>query len=1015
MSISSKFVSCQLFRQAIEISQQGQWLFEGVSEDGEASASVVWEDQRVEAKVTFLPSGELRFDEGPAGVLSLALALYVLELLSNRRQRKVYKRHLSQGPWWLNESYRVKLDFEGEDPAWEMEGIQIPLKNLREIQAYWALLDMARGGKFNTPSGYLVNQVLQRFGRERWIIQVAAMEGMLRRLQSAKSEELRLQSRPEGRQVLGFYEVRVRGGASRPYKVLLASAVGVDGSCSCRDYMKSGLGYCKHLAAVMEHWFSSPGLEQRFLKAISSWKSRIAMVAVDGGVLTPWKGFSILGDSDSQRKLKQLLVAENIREQHNDVVEHKKLWLKKVLASVRQVPSSVVVDPAVEMVLLEELHRIEWPCRHEALSKDFGKVLNALNIKLYPYQREGVERALERGRFLLADDMGLGKTVQGISWAEALLKTKQVKRVLVICPSSLKAQWAREWEVVSGRAIEMIEGTPDERLRAYQKPSSQVQVLNYELLLRDLDDISAIEVDAIVLDEAQKIKNFNTRTARSVKRLKPPFRLILTGTPMENRIQELGSLMDWIDDCVLAPHWKLDVEYRLEGDGSGHGPHGVAGLDDLRARLSHHLLRRTRREVLGDLPPRTDTALAVPFTEEQQEIHAEYALRVARLAAIAESRPLKPDEHLRLMSYLGQMRVVSNGWAQYAFNDLWPSLRHDDAPQMRLGELHSPKLVEFRDLVEGLIDQEGVKVVIFSQWQRMLRLCHWAVSDILASKGAEAVFFTGKESQRRRRENIVRFHDDENVRFFFSTDAGGVGLNLQRAATVCINLELPWNPAVLEQRNARIYRLGQTQPVQIYSLVTVGSIEERITQLVGQKKAIFDALFDGGSDSVNFDRTGSFLKNIQMAINDFKKVESKLENWDEDDESLVEMGDEVNEEPEEVSYEDEYLEQERHREHVDVNEAASLGGETCLEIDMQEELAPSGVMANVEVQSFVESEASTLSPPSSPSLRSEDVVKALQGLQVTMNAEGDVQLTAKGDSAKLLAGLFRGLAQALDP
>ena len=165
-------------------------------------------------------------------------------------------------------------------------------------------------------------------------------------------------------------------------------------------------------------------------------------------------------------------------------------------------------------------------------------------------------------------------------------------------------------------------------------------------------------------------------------------------------------------------------------------------------------------------------------------------------------------------------------------------------------------------LRQVVIDQ-GRKIVIFSQWRRMLHLAHWAVSDILAERELRTGFFTGAEKQRRRTQNIVEFHDDPAFSILFASDAGGVGLNLQRAANCVINLELPWNPAVLEQRIGRIYRLGQKQPIDVYNLVCEQGIESRIADLVGNKQAFFKGLFDGDSDTVKFDQSGSFLSRVR--------------------------------------------------------------------------------------------------------------------------------------------------------
>jgi superfamily II DNA or RNA helicase len=180
--------------------------------------------------------------------------------------------------------------------------------------------------------------------------------------------------------------------------------------------------------------------------------------------------------------------------------------------------------------------------------------------------------------------------------------------------------------------------------------------------------------------------------------------------------------------------------------------------------------------------------------------------------------------------------------------------------------LASPKLVELRELITQLALAQGRKVVVFSQWRRMLRLAYWVSRDELTREGIRPAFFTGEEGQKRRTQNIVDFHDDPACRVLFATDAGGVGLNLQRAATACINIELPWNPAVLEQRIGRIYRIGQRRPIDVYNLVSEPGIESRIADVVGSKKALFTGLFDGTTDEVTFERSGSFLSRIERIV-----------------------------------------------------------------------------------------------------------------------------------------------------
>jgi SNF2 family DNA or RNA helicase len=294
---------------------------------------------------------------------------------------------------------------------------------------------------------------------------------------------------------------------------------------------------------------------------------------------------------------------------------------------------------------------------------------------------------------------------------------------------------------------------------------------------------------------------------------------------------------------------------------------GARNLVTLRTRLATCMVRRVRHEVLSQLPARTDTRIPIEMTADQIDEHDALNVPIAQILGRAKRRPLAQAEFLRLMTLLTTQRIIANGLAQLRFEQIWPDLSRIERPtDSALRGLASPKLLELRELIGQIALVQGRKVVVFSQWRRMLRLAHWATSDQLAREGIRSAFFTGEEGQKRRTQNIVDFHDDPDCRVLFATDAGGVGLNLQRAASACINIELPWNPAVLEQRIGRIHRLGQRRPIDVYNLVSEPGIESRIADLVGSKQALFNGLFDGTSDEVAFDRAGSFLSRIERIV-----------------------------------------------------------------------------------------------------------------------------------------------------
>jgi SNF2 family DNA or RNA helicase len=373
-----------------------------------------------------------------------------------------------------------------------------------------------------------------------------------------------------------------------------------------------------------------------------------------------------------------------------------------------------------------------------------------------------------------------------------------------VVPAALKPQWLREWQLFTDVPAAVIEGNPAQRRAAFDACARGFLLGNYEQLIRDIDVVREWTPDIVVLDEAQRIKNWATKTALTVKRLDPPYRLVLTGTPMENRLDELASIVEWVDDLALEPKWRLASWHTTPVDGRTEIG-GARNLDTLRVRLGTCMVRRVRHEVLSQLPARTDTRIPIEMTAEQMDEHDALNMPIAQILARAKRRPLTQAEFLRLMTLLTTQRIIANGLAQLRFEETWPDLSRIERPtESTLRGLASPKLVELRELIAQLALAQGRKVVVFSQWRRMLRLAHWATRDQLAREGVRAAFFTGEEGQKRRTQNIVDFHDDPACRVLFATDAGGVGLNLQRAASACINIELPWNPAVLEQRIGRI-------------------------------------------------------------------------------------------------------------------------------------------------------------------------------------------------------------------
>jgi superfamily II DNA or RNA helicase len=465
---------------------------------------------------------------------------------------------------------------------------------------------------------------------------------------------------------------------------------------------------------------------------------------------------------------------------------------------------------------------------------------NLLKHPLYDYQLRGAIFAACRGRTILGDDMGLGKSVQALAAAEILARTRGIAKVLVVAPASVKYQWDSEIRKFTDRPVQLIDGTIEERRAQYAQPTFY-RLVNYEQATRDLDALNAWQPDLVVLDEAQRIKNWEAKTSRAVKKLRSRYALVLTGTPLENKLEELYSIVAFVDDRRLGPAFQFLHDHRILDE--NWNLVGYRNLAAIREKLAPIFLRRTRADVLGQLPDRTDKTVFVELAPEQRVLYDEQRRALVRLIA----KPYLTDvDRKRILSCLANLRMVCD--STYLLDK-----------QTNV----SPKLDEFAELVAELLTDPSHKAVVFSQWETMLQ----KAAERLDGLGVGHTLLHGRIPGKDRKALINRFHSDPTCRVFLSTDAGGTGLNLQTADTV-INLEVPWNPAVLEQRVARVHRMGQSRPVRVVHLVARDTIEERVLRSIERKTALFTGLFAGDADEVDFAALGTptFLDTVRGLV-----------------------------------------------------------------------------------------------------------------------------------------------------
>ncbi len=503
--------------------------------------------------------------------------------------------------------------------------------------------------------------------------------------------------------------------------------------------------------------------------------------------------------------------------------------LLQCIWKLEQMGESVLVYPDAETYIERKLFQERIAARVAEIRRDpAGHPLreSLLKTPLLPYQLDGIAFAVGAGRAILADEMGLGKTIQGIGVAEMLANEADIKRVLVISPASLKSQWQVEIRRFCDRDCQIVLGGAGDRARQYRNPVF-FTLCNYEQILRDLEPVRQQAWDLVVLDEGQRIKNWEAKTSRAIKSLTSTFALVLSGTPLENRLDDLYSVVEFIDDRRLGPAFRFQHRHRVV-DEKGKVL-GYRNLKELREKLAPVLLRRTRASVRLELPPRTTEIIRIAPTREQLDLSNAQRMTIS---AILRKKFLTEMDLLRLQKALLLSRMAAN--STYLVTREPPG--------------SSSKLEELDGLLEQLSREDNRKIILFSEWTSMLDL----IEPLLHKRSMEFVRLDGGVPQKRRRQLVDSFQNRLQCQLFMTTNAGATGLNLQAANTV-INIDLPWNPAVLEQRIARAHRMGQKQPVQIYILVTQDTLEENLLATLSAKQDLAMAALDpdAGADRVD--------------------------------------------------------------------------------------------------------------------------------------------------------------------
>nr|WP_203454214.1 DEAD/DEAH box helicase [Jiangella aurantiaca] len=456
---------------------------------------------------------------------------------------------------------------------------------------------------------------------------------------------------------------------------------------------------------------------------------------------------------------------------------------------------------------------------------------DGFRASLRPYQERGLSwlvflSGLGLGA-CLADDMGLGKTIHLLALEQHRRgETPDAPPTLLLCPMSLVGNWQRE----------AAKFAPDLRVYAHhgqarkrgeelaaQLTDVDVVVTTYATAARDIDELSSYDWDRVVLDEAQAVKNSLSQSAKAMRRLRAGHRVALTGTPVENRLSELWSIMDFLNPGILGSSERFRARYAIPVERYGH----TEPAEQLRTITRPYVLRRLKTDprIIDDLPEKIEIKQYCQLTTEQASLYQSVVDDMMEKIESSEGIERRGN----VLAAMAKLKQVCNHPAL---------LLHDRSPMAR----RSGKVIRFEEILEEIL-AEGDKVLCFTQYTEFAEML---MPHISARFDQDVLYLHGATPKRRRDEMVERFQSDDRPSIFLlSLKAGGTGLNLT-AANHVIHLDRWWNPAVKNQATDRAFRIGQKRNVQVRKFICTGTLEEKIDQMIEEKKALADMVISDG-------------------------------------------------------------------------------------------------------------------------------------------------------------------------
>lgn len=490
---------------------------------------------------------------------------------------------------------------------------------------------------------------------------------------------------------------------------------------------------------------------------------------------------------------------------------------------------ALTMPTALSLEMPEHIQQMMHDLAHPELFD--AKLPKTLQTTLKPYQEYGFKwlKMLAHHQLggVLADDMGLGKTVQTIAYILSAFEENALdnQQVLIVCPASLVFNWLHEFEQFAPNlTVGVVSGTKKQR-EVLIAQDNKVVITSYQAFRQDEAVYSKKIWHTIVLDESQMVKNYSTKMHRSLRDIQAKVFFALSGTPVENRKEDFWSVF-----ALVLPGLFPDVKAYRQLD------------ETIIAKMAQpFVLRRLKKDVLHELPDKIETERYSELSKEQKTVYVGYLQRMQQMVSQYSSQEMA-QHRVEILSGLTRLRQIC----------CHPGLFVPDYT----GDVG--KLEQFLDMVDTAVEN-GHRILVFSQFAQMLDILNHA----LLERGHGAFQLTGKTPVKERMELVDRFNQKEKNIFLISLRAGGTGLNLTSADTIIL-YDLWWNPAVEEQATSRAHRIGQERTVQVYRLISSGTIEEKILQLQMRKKEMFDQMIVNESDEI--------FKRQQLSDDDIREI-----------------------------------------------------------------------------------------------------------------------------------------------